>query len=67
MPYISYNIGLTGSRFFDTVLIMRAKELVKEYPGMKVDVVVDKHIIISGDITAEGAEKLHEELACYSS
>ena len=66
MPYINYSIGLTGSRFFDTVLIMRAKELIKEYDGVKVEVHPDKHIAIIGDISAEGAEKLHEELGYYN-
>ena len=65
MPYINYRIGLTGSRFFDTVLIMRAKELVKEFENVTVSVCPDKHIEISGDISAENAEKLHAELGCY--
>ena len=65
MPYINYSIGLTGSRFFDTVLIMRARELVKEFEDIKVEVQPDKHILISGEVSAEGAEKLHAELGYY--
>jgi len=66
MPYIDYRIGLTGSRFFDTVLIMRAKELVKEHEGISVEILPDKHIAITGDISAEGAERLHNELGYYN-
>ena len=66
MPYINYNIGLTGSSFFDTVLIMRAKELIKDFEGLTVTVERDKHITISGDVSAEGAEKLHGELGYYN-
>ena len=65
MPYINYKIALTGSRFFDTVLIMRAKELVREYESISVTVEQDKCISIFGDISAEGAEKLHAELGYY--
>ena len=65
MPYINYSIGLTGSRFFDTVLIMRAKELVKEFEGIQVNVQPDKHISITGEISAEGADRLHAELGYY--
>ena len=60
MPHIDYVIGLTGSRFFDTVLIMRAKELAKEHPEVNVEVERDKQIRISGDVTEEGAEKVEE-------
>ena len=65
MPYIHYEIGLTGSRFFDTVLIMRAKELAKEHPEVTVEVERDKLIRISGEVTEEGAEKLQAELGYY--
>jgi len=65
MPHIDYVIGLTGSRFFDTVLIMRAKELAKEHPEVEVKVIPDKEICISGDVTEEGAAKLDRELGYY--
>ena len=66
MPNIDYRIGLTGSSFFDTVLIMRAKELTMEFPEVHVDVVKGDCIHIRGDLPAEGAEKLHAELGYYS-
>ena len=65
MPHIDYVISLTGSSFFDAVLIMRAKELVKEHPEVQVQVEKNKHIRISGDVTEEGAEKLNKELGYY--
>ena len=45
---------------------MRAKELVKEYEGLNVEVLPDKHIAITGDVSAEGAEALHNELGYYN-
>jgi len=65
MFHIDYKITLTGSRFFDTVLIMRAKELAKEHPEVKVEVEPDKLIRISGDVTEEGAAVLNKELGYY--
>ena len=66
MPKIDYRIGLTGSSFFDTVLIMRAKELIREFPDVHVKVVKGDCIHIEGELPAEGAEKLHAELGYYS-
>ena len=31
---VSYELHLTGSTFFDTVVRLRAGELVKKYPGL---------------------------------
>ena len=67
MPHIDYQISLTGSRFFDAVLIMRAKELAKGHDGVNVDVEMDKCIRIHGDVSDESAEKLQEELGYYGS
>ena len=65
MPHSDYVIGLTGSSFFDTVLIMRARELAKEHPEVQVQVEKNKHIRISGDVTEEGAASLDKELGYY--
>ena len=66
MPKIDYRIGLTGSSFFDTVLLIRAKELIKGFPEVHIKVIKGDSIHIEGDLPAEGAEKLHAELGYYS-
>ena len=66
MPKIDYRIGLTGSSFFDTVLLMRAKELIKEFPEVHIKLIKGDSIHIEGELPAEGAEKLHAELGYYS-
>ena len=60
---ICYSLQLTGSVFFDRVLMMRAMELKKNYPGLEVTADTKK-LTIAGRVSASDAAALRQELGC---
>ena len=65
MVTVSYTLSLTGSKFFDTVIYMRAMDLTRDYPGVSVAVHKDNTLTIRGSLHKEGAERLNAELGYY--
>ena len=61
MEEIKYVLSLTGSSFFDAVVIMRAQELTKKYTGISL-LRDGNSLIISGQLSSEQAALLREEL-----
>ena len=59
---VSYELKLTGSKFFDTIILMRARELAMYYPGLELEVEEGKCLRLHGELTHEIAQRLHGEL-----
>ncbi len=62
---VDYTLHLTGSKFFDTVIYMKALELTRSYPGVEVAEQKDNKLIIRGELEKAGAERLFQELGYY--
>ena len=58
---VSYELHLTGSTFFDTVVRLRAGELVKKYPGLSLEGREGK-LIFSGVLSRELAREFRDEM-----
>lgn len=58
---VSYELYLTGSTFFDTVVRLRAGELVKKYPGLSLEE-REGRLIFSGVLSRELAREFRDEM-----
>lgn len=58
---INFTLQLTGSQFFDIVMLARAGELEKKYPGLSIRR-EQKQIIIGGTLDDESAESFYREV-----
>ncbi len=61
MEAVHYSLRLTGSSFFDLVMLERAKEFENKYPGLCVER-DSEAITISGMLTAEDALRFWQEV-----
>ncbi len=61
MENVEYIMELTGSRFFDTVIRMRANALAKAYPGVEIETTGEK-LRLFGALSPEDAGRFREEL-----
>ncbi len=61
---VDYRLNLTGSKFFDSVIYMKAKELTKNYEGILV-AVDGRELSIKGELDELGASRLRDELGFY--
>ncbi len=62
---VNYTLSLTGSKFFDAVIYMRAKELTENYPELKLIVEKGKFLHLRGLLDPDVARRLEDELAMY--
>ncbi len=58
---VSYVLRLTGSTFFDTVIRLRAREMVKKYPGLTLEERADE-LCFAGTLPPKQAEEFLEEM-----